>query len=64
MTKWAYEFLGLVLWIIFVHLIAPDISHVRSLLASLIGYFAVCSIARAFSARDSRVGEEEKPQSE
>ncbi len=40
-----YGFIGLVLWVTFVHLIAPDLSYVRSLLASVVGVAAICLIA-------------------
>ena len=45
MVKRAYGSIGVVLWVVFVHLIAPDVSYIRSLLAAIIGFTAISLIA-------------------
>jgi hypothetical protein len=45
MTEWTYGFIGVILWVIFVHVIAPDLSYSRSLLASMVGVIAVMFLA-------------------
>ena len=65
MTKRTYEILGMVLWVIFVHLIAPDIPYVRSLLAALVGWAAIWLIATGTSsANNESSGEAKKIQAE
>jgi hypothetical protein len=39
------SFIGVTLWVIFVHIIAPDLSWWRSFLAGLIGLLAVIFLA-------------------
>jgi hypothetical protein len=54
MTKWMYETLGMVLLVIFVCLMAPDISYVRSLLAAMTGWAAIWLIGRGASSEEDR----------
>lgn len=66
MTKRAYGFMGTLLWVIFVDLIAPDIGYVRSLLAAVVGWMAIWLISTNFPnfSITARCDEGEKIQGE
>jgi len=44
-----YRFIAVLLWVIFIDVIAPDLSWIRSVLAALIGMFAIHSFELAAS---------------
>jgi hypothetical protein len=63
--KTGHGLISSLLWVIFVNLIAPDISFVRSLLASIIGGAAIWLLATEVSrSTNTRSEEKERIQGE
>ncbi len=59
--KTGYGLASALLWVIFVYLIAPDISYFRSLLAAIIGGSAIWLIATEASRSINMRSEEKEP---
>jgi hypothetical protein len=63
MNKKLVDLIGTVLWVLFVHIIAPDLSFVRSFFAIVVGWLAIQLIVLNtpyFIERLSREGKLEK----